>query len=68
MNVPVTLGEAEVERLRLLLAELYEWGIDACQQATGHAPGDTDPTWHMFMSTYEWADDLFPRVRRELGR
>jgi hypothetical protein len=47
--------------LALLLSELYKWALDACAQGTGTEFGA--PEWnHMFISTWEDAEDLLPRV------
>lgn len=49
-----------------LLAELYEWALDAAHQGTGQPM--TTRGWHAFMSTWEEADELLPRVAAYLGR
>lgn len=50
---------------RALLRELYEWALDACHQGTGE-PFQSTPTWHAFTSTWEYADELLPRVKARL--
>lgn len=50
-----------------LLHELYEWALDACSQGSGNTFRET-PTWHNFMSTWEWADELLPRVEAFIDR
>jgi hypothetical protein len=52
---------------RALLEELYEWALDACHQGSG-SPFQSEPTWHNFMSTWEEADELLPRVAKAIGR
>lgn len=54
---PWPMVEAE-----LLLAELLDAYIDACHQGSGNEPLSS-PTWHNFLSTYEEADELIPRVQ-----
>ena len=56
---------AQAERLNTLLGELYHWALDACHQGTGE-PFQSSSTWHMFMSTWEEANELLPRVRDAL--
>ena len=52
--------KAERDALLSSLDELWDWAIDACVQGTNSDL--RDPTWHMFMSTWEHADELLPRV------
>jgi hypothetical protein len=52
---------AERDEARALLGELLDWAIDACHQGSGNAFGSS-PTWHNFISTWEDADELLPRV------
>lgn len=52
--------KAERDALLSSLDELWDWAIDACGQGTNSDLHD--PTWHMFMSTWEHADELLPRV------
>lgn len=52
--------------LRGLLAELYEWALDACHQGTGQ-PFQEHPRWHMCISTWEQADELLPRIAAALA-
>lgn len=59
-------GMESGQESRELLAELYDWALDACHQGAG-APM-TEPAWHGFTSTWEDADDLLPRVAAALGR
>ena len=56
---------ARAKRLNTLLGELYHWALDACHQGTGEA-FQSSPTWHVFMSTWEEADELLPRVHDAL--
>lgn len=57
---------AEVGVLKAKLRELYEWGLDACLQGTGHE--FDGPEWHNYcISTWEHADDLLPEVRELLN-
>ncbi len=51
------MTEAEI-----LLHELLDAYVDACWQGTGNEPLSS-PSWHNFLSTYEDADELIPRVR-----
>lgn len=53
-------------KLHGLLVELYNWAEDACEQGTGQPRGE--PGWHSFISTWEEADELLPRVAKALGR
>lgn len=48
------------ERATALLMELYEWSLDACHQGSGAPFGS--PQWHCYISTWEEADELLPRV------
>ena len=50
---------------RALLAAAVDALEDACLQGTGAASLD-EPGWHMFMSTYEHADELLPSLRDAL--
>lgn len=54
------------EKLHAALEDLYEWSLDACHQGAGK-PFASDSTWHGFLSTWEDADDLLPRVAAVLG-
>ena len=51
-----------------LLVDLYEWALDACEQGGGGGPFGLDVAWHSFISTWEDADELLPRVRVAIGR
>lgn len=55
------------EAAEYLLGELLDAYIDACRQGAGVEPLSS-PHWHMFLSTYEEADELIPRVQSFLGR
>lgn len=57
-TAPAPEGEAALAMLR----ELLDAYIDACWQGSGNEPCST-PTWHNFLSAYEDADELIPRVR-----
>ena len=49
-----------------LLADLFEWAQWAALQGTGTEYGT--PEWdHWFISTWEDADDILPRVAEHLG-
>ena len=51
---------------RKLLTELFEWAKWACLQGTGTEYGT--PEWdHLFISTWEDADDILPKVAEHLG-
>ena len=49
-----------------LLRELLEWAMDACHQGAG-APIEPGTAWHGFLSTWEDAEELLPRVADRLG-
>ena len=46
--------------LEAALRELREWAEDACHQGAGEPRGVKG--WHMYTSTWEYADELLPRV------
>lgn len=48
-----------------LLVELHQWALDACRQGTGVEPLSS-PGWHMYLSVWEEAGELLPRVGRFL--
>lgn len=54
--------EPYIEILRAALAELLDEYIDALTQGAGEAPFSS-PHWHMFMSTYEHAERVIPRMQ-----
>ena len=54
-----------IDLLESLLAELYDWAIDAASDGTGTDFG-TDNWNNMCMSTWERADTLLPRVHAAL--
>lgn len=56
---------SDVEKLENMLQRLLDAYIDACHQGTGEEPL-SKPGWHMFLSTYEEAEDLIPEVRKLL--
>ena len=60
-------SEAEQKLLLDLLQELLDAYIDACAQGTGVEPLSS-PSWHMYISTYEEADELIPRARDYLDK
>lgn len=60
------LGD-ELATATALLRDLHEWALDACHQGAGE-PFQASPTWHMFMSTWEHADELLPQVAEWLTR
>lgn len=49
-----------------LLRELLEWALNACHQGAGKAFME-DNVWHGFLSTWEDAEELLPRVAASLG-
>lgn len=57
---------SDVQNLEALLQQLLDAYIDACTQGAGMAPMSA-PGWHMFLSTYEEAEDLIPIVRKALN-
>lgn len=67
VGVLVAVMLADLDALETTLVELLDEYIDACHQGSGNEPLSS-PTWHNFMSTYEYADDLIPRAQALLGR
>ena len=55
--------EYEIE---LALEELLSWALDACHQGAGES-FMSSPVWHGFLSTWEDAEELLPRVAALLG-
>lgn len=52
-----------LQELEAAAAELHEWAIDACCQGTEtDGPFGDDNCWHAFMSTWEQADEMLPRL------
>ena len=49
-----------------LLRALLEWSLDACHQGAGKALNE-DGSWHGFLSVWEDAEELLPRVADALG-
>jgi hypothetical protein len=56
----------EIDRLRGLLREAFDWMLDAAHHGSGTRYG-TSESDHMYMGVWEEAEDLFPRVARTIG-
>lgn len=59
----MTTTDTEPTRWRKKPVEIDAWRVAELNHAAGHDwHALPDPTWHMFMSTWEHADELLPRV------
>ena len=60
-DLPAVIAVLErAERLEKLAVELAEFALDAACQGVSEKPL-SNPTWHCFISTWEYADELFRR-------
>jgi hypothetical protein len=67
INPPPAVEHPDPEPTGLdLLAELHTWALEACHQGAG-SPLGSSPSWHLFLSTWEEADELLPRIERFLA-
>jgi hypothetical protein len=57
---------AHADRLADMLRDARTEYWDACYQGTGNEPLSS-PTWHNFLSTYEYATELIPQIDQALA-